>query len=137
MISILHLVHTPSPALGRRSLVIFAEVKKSTWEKKVGVTVFEWCGHKQHPRPIQSSTAVCSPVKPAFPTTPFRCANVRVEFRPGRINGTARRRLAVMLRRVRQSLRQVLLLMARRPALLCGAIVLGALLILAVKFTCR
>ncbi|XP_075869412.1 thioredoxin domain-containing protein 11 [Nelusetta ayraudi] len=41
-----------------------------------------------------------------------------------------------MLRRVRQSLRQVLLLMARRPALLCGAIVLGALLILAVKFTC-
>lgn len=42
-----------------------------------------------------------------------------------------------MLRRVRQSLRQVLLLMARRPDLLCGAIVLSALLILAVKFTCR
>ncbi|XP_038142798.1 thioredoxin domain-containing protein 11 [Cyprinodon tularosa] len=41
-----------------------------------------------------------------------------------------------MLRRVRQSLRQVLLLMARRPDLLCGAIVLSALLILAVKFTC-
>lgn len=41
-----------------------------------------------------------------------------------------------MLRRVRQSLRQVLFLMARRPALLCGAIVLGVLLILAVKFTC-
>lgn len=41
-----------------------------------------------------------------------------------------------MLRRVRQSLRQVLFLMARRPALLCGAIVLGVLLLLAVKFTC-
>uniref|UniRef100_A0A7N6ALP5 Thioredoxin domain-containing protein n=1 Tax=Anabas testudineus TaxID=64144 RepID=A0A7N6ALP5_ANATE len=41
-----------------------------------------------------------------------------------------------MLRRVRQSLRQVLYLMARRPDLLCGAIVLGVLLILAVKFTC-
>ncbi|XP_049900475.1 thioredoxin domain-containing protein 11 [Epinephelus moara] len=42
-----------------------------------------------------------------------------------------------MLRRVRQSLRrQVLFLMARRPALLCGAVVLGVLLILAVKFTC-
>ncbi|XP_030597330.1 thioredoxin domain-containing protein 11 [Archocentrus centrarchus] len=41
-----------------------------------------------------------------------------------------------MLRRVRQSLRQVLLLMARRPDLLCGAIVLGVLLVLAVKFTC-
>ncbi|XP_070776212.1 thioredoxin domain-containing protein 11 [Enoplosus armatus] len=41
-----------------------------------------------------------------------------------------------MLRRVRQSLRQVLFLMARRPGLLCGAIVLGVLLILAVKFTC-
>lgn len=40
-----------------------------------------------------------------------------------------------MLRRVRQSLRQVLFLMARRPDLLCGAIVLGVLLILAVKFT--
>uniref|UniRef100_A0A087Y600 Thioredoxin domain containing 11 n=1 Tax=Poecilia formosa TaxID=48698 RepID=A0A087Y600_POEFO len=42
-----------------------------------------------------------------------------------------------MLRRVRQSLRQVLLLMARRPDILCGAIVLSVLLILAVKFTCR
>uniref|UniRef100_A0A3Q3WZ57 Thioredoxin domain-containing protein n=1 Tax=Mola mola TaxID=94237 RepID=A0A3Q3WZ57_MOLML len=41
-----------------------------------------------------------------------------------------------MLRRLRQSLRQVLLLMARRPGLLCGAIVLGVLLVLAVKFTC-
>ncbi|XP_014915940.1 thioredoxin domain-containing protein 11 [Poecilia latipinna] len=41
-----------------------------------------------------------------------------------------------MLRRVRQSLRQVLLLMARRPDILCGAIVLSVLLILAVKFTC-
>ncbi|XP_042341297.1 thioredoxin domain-containing protein 11 [Plectropomus leopardus] len=42
-----------------------------------------------------------------------------------------------MLRRVRQSLRrQVLFLMARRPVLLCGAVVLGVLLILAVKFTC-
>ncbi|XP_040892781.1 thioredoxin domain-containing protein 11 [Toxotes jaculatrix] len=41
-----------------------------------------------------------------------------------------------MLRRVRQSLRQVLFLMARRPDLLCGAIVLGVLLILAVRFTC-
>ncbi|XP_040002754.1 thioredoxin domain-containing protein 11 isoform X1 [Xiphias gladius] len=41
-----------------------------------------------------------------------------------------------MLRRVRQSLRQVLFLMARRPDLLCGAIALGVLLILAVKFTC-
>ncbi|XP_026158464.1 thioredoxin domain-containing protein 11 [Mastacembelus armatus] len=41
-----------------------------------------------------------------------------------------------MLRRVRQSLRQVLFLMARRPDLLCGAIVIGILLILAVKFTC-
>lgn len=42
-----------------------------------------------------------------------------------------------MLRRVRQSLRrQVLFLMARRPALLCGAVVLGVLLVLAVKFTC-
>ncbi|KAM9363395.1 thioredoxin domain-containing protein 11 [Symphorus nematophorus] len=41
-----------------------------------------------------------------------------------------------MLRRVRQSLRQVLFLMARRPALFCGAIVLGVLLVLAVKFTC-
>ncbi|CAJ1053909.1 thioredoxin domain-containing protein 11 [Xyrichtys novacula] len=41
-----------------------------------------------------------------------------------------------MLRRVRRSLRQVLFLMARRPALLCGAIVLSVLLVLAVKFTC-
>ncbi|XP_032418204.1 thioredoxin domain-containing protein 11 [Xiphophorus hellerii] len=41
-----------------------------------------------------------------------------------------------MLRRVRQSLRQVLLLMARRPDILCGAIVLSVLLVLAVKFTC-
>ncbi|XP_074485843.1 thioredoxin domain-containing protein 11 [Sebastes fasciatus] len=41
-----------------------------------------------------------------------------------------------MLRRVRQSLRQVLFLMARRPGLLCGTIVLGVLLVLAVKFTC-
>uniref|UniRef100_A0A3Q3IJP4 Thioredoxin domain-containing protein n=1 Tax=Monopterus albus TaxID=43700 RepID=A0A3Q3IJP4_MONAL len=41
-----------------------------------------------------------------------------------------------MLRRVRQSLRQVLFLMARRPVLLCGAIVLSVLFILAVKFTC-
>uniref|UniRef100_A0A3P9MS40 Thioredoxin domain containing 11 n=1 Tax=Poecilia reticulata TaxID=8081 RepID=A0A3P9MS40_POERE len=41
-----------------------------------------------------------------------------------------------MLRRVRQSLRQVLLLMARRPDILCGAVVLSVLLILAVKFTC-
>lgn len=41
-----------------------------------------------------------------------------------------------MLRRVRQSLRQVLFLMARRPDLLCGAIVLGVLLVLAVKFKC-
>ncbi|XP_020499943.2 thioredoxin domain-containing protein 11 [Labrus bergylta] len=41
-----------------------------------------------------------------------------------------------MLRRVRQSFRQVLFLMARRPGLLCGTIVLSVLLILAVKFTC-
>ncbi|XP_061534694.1 thioredoxin domain-containing protein 11 [Phycodurus eques] len=41
-----------------------------------------------------------------------------------------------MLRRARLGLRQVLSLMARRPALLCGAIVLGVLLVLAVKFTC-
>ncbi|XP_068444777.1 thioredoxin domain-containing protein 11 [Clinocottus analis] len=41
-----------------------------------------------------------------------------------------------MLRRVRQSLRQVLFLMARRPGLLCGTIVLGVLLLLAVRFTC-
>ncbi|KAM6941092.1 thioredoxin domain-containing protein 11 [Lycodopsis pacificus] len=41
-----------------------------------------------------------------------------------------------MLRRVRQSLRQVLFLMARRPGLLCGTIVLGVLLSLAVHFTC-
>ncbi|KAM8841991.1 thioredoxin domain-containing protein 11 [Synchiropus picturatus] len=41
-----------------------------------------------------------------------------------------------MLRRARRSLRQVLSLMARRPDLLCGAIVLGVLLVLAVKFTC-
>ncbi|KAM9315113.1 thioredoxin domain-containing protein 11 [Pholidichthys leucotaenia] len=41
-----------------------------------------------------------------------------------------------MLRRVRQSLRQVLLLMARRPGLLCGAVLLSVLLVLAVKFTC-
>ncbi|KAA8595286.1 hypothetical protein FQN60_012421 [Etheostoma spectabile] len=41
-----------------------------------------------------------------------------------------------MLRRVRQSLRQVLFLMARRPGLLCGTLVLGVLLVLAVKFTC-
>uniref|UniRef100_A0A3P8X0R5 Thioredoxin domain containing 11 n=1 Tax=Cynoglossus semilaevis TaxID=244447 RepID=A0A3P8X0R5_CYNSE len=41
-----------------------------------------------------------------------------------------------MLRRVRQSLRQVLYLMARRPDLLCGAILLSVLLVLAVKFTC-
>ncbi|XP_037546303.1 thioredoxin domain-containing protein 11 [Nematolebias whitei] len=40
-----------------------------------------------------------------------------------------------MLRRVRQCLRQVLLLMARRPDLLCGAVVLSVLLVLAVKFT--
>ncbi|XP_049576828.1 thioredoxin domain-containing protein 11 isoform X2 [Syngnathus scovelli] len=41
-----------------------------------------------------------------------------------------------MLRRAWLGLRQVLSLMARRPALLCGAIVLGVLLVLAVKFTC-
>ncbi|XP_041642260.1 thioredoxin domain-containing protein 11 [Cheilinus undulatus] len=41
-----------------------------------------------------------------------------------------------MLRRVRRSLRQVLFLMARRPGLLCGAIVLSVLFVLAVKFTC-
>lgn len=42
-----------------------------------------------------------------------------------------------MLRRLRQALRrQVLFLMARRPELLCGAILLGVLLVLAVKFTC-
>ncbi|XP_034544006.1 LOW QUALITY PROTEIN: thioredoxin domain-containing protein 11 [Notolabrus celidotus] len=41
-----------------------------------------------------------------------------------------------MLRRARRSLRQVLFLMARRPGVLCGAIVLGVLLVLAVKFTC-
>ncbi|KAM3864554.1 thioredoxin domain-containing protein 11 [Diretmus argenteus] len=42
-----------------------------------------------------------------------------------------------MLRRVRQSLRQVLFLMARRPGLVCGgALVLGVLLVLAVTLTC-
>ncbi|KAM8879548.1 thioredoxin domain-containing protein 11 [Spinachia spinachia] len=41
-----------------------------------------------------------------------------------------------MLRRVRQSLRQVVILMARRPALLCGTLGLGVLLLLAVRFTC-
>ncbi|XP_059190918.1 thioredoxin domain-containing protein 11 [Centropristis striata] len=41
-----------------------------------------------------------------------------------------------MLRRVRQSLRQVVFVMARRPALLCGAVLLGVLLLLAVTFTC-
>ncbi|XP_068607178.1 thioredoxin domain-containing protein 11 [Brachionichthys hirsutus] len=41
-----------------------------------------------------------------------------------------------MLRRARRSLRQVLILMARRPALLCGALLLGVLLVLAVRFTC-
>ncbi|KAM4603257.1 thioredoxin domain-containing protein 11 [Polymixia lowei] len=41
-----------------------------------------------------------------------------------------------MLRRLRQSLRQVLFLMARRPGLVCGAVVLSVLLILAVKLTC-
>ncbi|XP_051940179.1 thioredoxin domain-containing protein 11 isoform X1 [Hippocampus zosterae] len=41
-----------------------------------------------------------------------------------------------MLRRAQLGLRQVLSLMARRPALLCGAVVLGVLLVLAVKFTC-
>ncbi|XP_061129632.1 thioredoxin domain-containing protein 11 isoform X1 [Syngnathus typhle] len=40
-----------------------------------------------------------------------------------------------MLRRACLGPRQVLSLMARRPALLCGAIVLGVLLVLAVKFT--
>lgn len=51
----------PWPAIGCHSLtVIFAEVKKSTWEKKVGVTVFEWRGHQRRPRPIQFSTTVCS-----------------------------------------------------------------------------
>ncbi|KAG5278335.1 hypothetical protein AALO_G00097840 [Alosa alosa] len=42
-----------------------------------------------------------------------------------------------MLRRSRVYLRQVVNLMARRPDLLCGAILLSVLLILAVKFTCR
>ncbi|RVE75887.1 hypothetical protein OJAV_G00003500 [Oryzias javanicus] len=41
-----------------------------------------------------------------------------------------------MLRRVRQCLRQVLFQMARRPDLLCGAIVLSVLVVLAVKLTC-
>ncbi|XP_056443240.1 thioredoxin domain-containing protein 11 [Gadus chalcogrammus] len=41
-----------------------------------------------------------------------------------------------MLRRLWQSLRQVLFLMARRPDLVCGAVLLSVLLILAVKFTC-
>ncbi|XP_072320168.1 thioredoxin domain-containing protein 11 [Eucyclogobius newberryi] len=45
--------------------------------------------------------------------------------------------MLLLLRRLRQSLRrQVLFLMARRPELMCGAIVLGVLLLLAVKFTC-
>ncbi|TWW58924.1 Thioredoxin domain-containing protein 11 [Takifugu flavidus] len=60
----------------------------------------------------------------------------RVGQEPGPINGTESRRLPVMLRRVRQSLRQLLILMARRPGLLCGTIVLGVLLVLAIKFTC-
>ncbi|XP_012987795.2 thioredoxin domain-containing protein 11 [Esox lucius] len=41
-----------------------------------------------------------------------------------------------MLRWLRQSLRQVSSLMARRPGLVCGAILLSVLLLLAVKFTC-
>ncbi|XP_060946978.1 thioredoxin domain-containing protein 11 [Limanda limanda] len=41
-----------------------------------------------------------------------------------------------MLRRVRVSLRQVLLLMARRPDVLCGAVVLSVLLVLALVLTC-
>ncbi|XP_036798063.1 thioredoxin domain-containing protein 11 isoform X5 [Oncorhynchus mykiss] len=41
-----------------------------------------------------------------------------------------------MLRWLRQSLRQVSSLMARRPVLVCGAILLSVLLLLAVTFTC-
>ncbi|XP_056135995.1 thioredoxin domain-containing protein 11 isoform X2 [Lampris incognitus] len=41
-----------------------------------------------------------------------------------------------MLRRIRRSLRQVLFLMARRPDVVCGVLLLSVLLILAVKFTC-
>ncbi|XP_061085715.1 thioredoxin domain-containing protein 11 isoform X1 [Conger conger] len=41
-----------------------------------------------------------------------------------------------MLRRLRVSLRQVVNQMARRPDVLCGAIVLSCLLILAIKLTC-
>ncbi|XP_061576183.1 thioredoxin domain-containing protein 11 [Cololabis saira] len=41
-----------------------------------------------------------------------------------------------MLRRARRSLRQVLLVMARRPELLCGALGLGVLLLLALRLTC-
>uniref|UniRef100_A0A8C7JWL5 Thioredoxin domain containing 11 n=1 Tax=Oncorhynchus kisutch TaxID=8019 RepID=A0A8C7JWL5_ONCKI len=41
-----------------------------------------------------------------------------------------------MLRWLRQSLRQVSRLMARRPVLVCGAILLSVLLLLAVTFTC-
>ncbi|XP_045546585.1 thioredoxin domain-containing protein 11 isoform X1 [Salmo salar] len=41
-----------------------------------------------------------------------------------------------MLRWLRQSLRQVSSLMARRPVLVCGAILLSVLILLAVTFTC-
>uniref|UniRef100_A0AAY4CXV2 Uncharacterized protein n=1 Tax=Denticeps clupeoides TaxID=299321 RepID=A0AAY4CXV2_9TELE len=44
---------------------------------------------------------------------------------------------SVMLRRSRVFLRQVVNLMARRPDLFCGAIVLSCLLVLAVKLACR
>lgn len=111
----------------------FCGSEKSTWGRKVGLIAFEWPVHQQHPCPIQVSRVSCQT------SLPHRLclANGRVELQPRRINGTESRRQPVMLRRVRQSLRQVLILMARRPALLCGAIVLGVLLILAVKFTCR
>lgn len=107
--------------------------EKSTWGRKVGLTAFEYPTHQQHRCPIQDS---CAPRLTSLPPRP-RWANGRVEQHPGRINGTESRRQPVMLRRVRQSLRQVLFLMARRPGLLCGAVLLGVLLVLAVKFTCR
>lgn len=102
--------------------------EKSTWGRKVGLTAFECHQHG----------STLSPVKLVFLPAP-RLDNGRVQQQQqlGRINGTESRRQLVMLRRVRQSLRQVLFLMARRPGLLCGAIVLGVLLVLAVKFTCR
>lgn len=114
------------------SCVIVAEVKRLRGEERL-----VWLGlnaSKTNSIDVQSRLALISVIRRFLP---FSLSNGRVGQDPGPINGTESRRVSVMLRRARQSLRQLLNLMARRPGLLCGTIVLGVLLILAIKLTYR